>query len=51
MYSIAYIVEIFKIFSQFVAKLSNNPFRVRDLNKIRTFSADIFYIAHSCDCI
>jgi len=39
MYSIAHIVEIFKIFSQFVATLSNNPFRIRDLNKIRTFSA------------
>ena len=51
MYSIAHIVEIFKISSQFIAKLSNNPFRMRDLNKIGAYFADSPYIACSCDCV
>ena len=48
---IAHIVELFKIFSQFVAKLSNNPFRARDLNIIGAISASSSHIAHYCDVI
>ena len=51
MYSIAHIDEISKILSQFVANISNNPFRMLDLNKIGAFSADSPYIACSCDCV
>ena len=51
MYSIAHIVEYFKMFSQIVAKLSNNPFRVRDSNKNNIIAASSQCVAYSCDCI